>query len=501
MALSAGTRLGPYEILALLGAGGMGEVYRAKDTRLDRIVAIKVLSASRVGDEDHRRRFILEAKAVSALNHPNIATLYELDAAGGVDFLVLEYVAGKQLGQMIPPKGLPASEVLQYATQMANALAAAHTAGIVHRDIKPGNVIVTPESQVKILDFGLAKLVERPRTGTEVETLTYRDTAHTESGIVVGTIAYMSPEQAAGRDVDHRTDIFSLGIVIYQMLSGRRPFGGASQVETMHAIIHDPAPPLEGIPPGLGDILERALAKDPRERYLHAGDLELDLRRERHPSRQVRSPVRAAGARWRTATRLSMGMLLIAAGVVVRLAVGRRDVQKENSPTAQTIATQLTNYGGTEASGAISPDGRSFAFVSDHGGTPDIWLRQLSGGEPVRLTNDSAEEADVVFAPDGETVYFTRIENSGPSIWRIGVLGGPPRKVVDGARAGAFTRRPEHRLQLSRFRTGCRPGARREATRRWRSTYPGTRTEQRVRHPPRVVAKRRKAGLQPDWIV
>ncbi|HEY1241424.1 MAG TPA: protein kinase, partial [Bryobacteraceae bacterium] len=293
------------------------------------------------------------------------------------------------------------------------------------------------ESQVKILDFGLAKLVERPRTGDEIETQTYRETAHTRSGMVVGTIAYMSPEQAAGRDVDHRTDIFSLGIVIYQMLTGRRPFDGASQVDTLHAIIHDPAPPFQGIPPGLGDILERALAKDPRERYQHAGALELDLKRETRDSKQAPAALPSVAARWQTAALLSMAMLLLAVGVIGWLTVVRRAAPKENSAAAQTILTQLTNYGGTETSGAISPDGRSFAFVSDHGGTPDIWLRQLSGGEPVRLTNDAAAETDIVFAPDGETIYFTRNENGSPSIWRMGVLGGQRRKVLDGARAPA----------------------------------------------------------------
>src|SRR2546422_6591582 len=221
-----GSLLGPYKIEAPIGAGGMGEVFRAHDTRLRRTVAIKVLPRERVADPERKRRFMQEARAASALNHPNIVTLHDIASDRGTDYLVMEYVPGKSLDKQITPKGLPLAEALGYAMQIAGALAAAHAAGIVHRDIKPANVIVTAECHVKVLDFGLAKLAERS-PGPEGETVT-EPAALTETGAVMGTVAYMSPEQAAGRLLDHRTDIFSLGVALHEMLAGQRPFRGNS---------------------------------------------------------------------------------------------------------------------------------------------------------------------------------------------------------------------------------------------------------------------------------
>ena len=280
MPLQPGDKLGPYEILAQIGAGGMGEVYRARDSRLGRDVAIKILPRDRVADPERKKRFLQEARAASALNHPNIVALYDIANDAGVDYLVMEYVPGKTLNQIIAPKGLPLAEALNYAQQIATGLAAAHAAGIVHRDVKPGNVIVTADSQVKILDFGLAKLVERaPDAEDETQTL---ESALTDAGTLMGTVAYMSPEQAEAKPLDHRSDIFSLGVVLHEMVAGRQPFRGKSHVEMLHAIIHDSAPPLAQQPLELNEILEKALAKEPKDRYQHAGDLGLDLRRFRH---------------------------------------------------------------------------------------------------------------------------------------------------------------------------------------------------------------------------
>jgi serine/threonine protein kinase len=234
MPLSSGERLGPYEILAPIGVGGMGEVFRAKDTRLHRTVAIKILPCDKMAASQCKARFLQEARAASALNHPNIVTLHDIASDRGVDYLVMEFVPGKSLDKIITPKGLPLTEALSYARQIASALAAAHAAGIVHRDIKPVNVIVISESQLKVLDFGLAKLVE-PASSPDDETET-REPALTESGMVMGTVAYMSPEQARAQPLDHRTDVFSLGVMLYEMLAGHRPFQGKSHVETMHAI-------------------------------------------------------------------------------------------------------------------------------------------------------------------------------------------------------------------------------------------------------------------------
>ena len=276
MLLAAGDKLGPYEILAPIGAGGMGEVYRATDTRLHRTIAIKILPPEKVPDAERKQRFLQEARTASALSHPNIVTLHDIANDSGRDYLVMEYVPGKSLDKLIPPEGLPLSETLLYIQQIASGLAAAHQAGIVHRDIKPHNVIVTAGSQVKILDFGLAKLVERG-TGLEDQTQTLRETL-TQTGTILGTLAYMSPEQARGKPLDSRTDIFSLGVMLYEMLAGGRPFGGKSPVETLHAVINDQPPPLTQ-PPELQEIVDKALAKEPAERYQHAGDLALDLRR------------------------------------------------------------------------------------------------------------------------------------------------------------------------------------------------------------------------------
>ena len=239
-----------------------------------------------------------EARAASALNHPNIVTLHDIANDNGIDYLVMEYVPGKSLDKLITPKGLPLAEAIGYATQIASALAAAHAAGIVHRDIKPANVIVTQESQVKVLDFGLAKLTE---PDTAAETLT-------EAGTVMGTVAYMSPEQASARPLDHRTDIFSLGVMLYEMLAGKRPFARKTQAETMSAIINDPAPPLEGLPVQMEEILDKVLAKDPKERYQSAGDLAVDLRRAQRsaPVVAVAAPSRGRPWAWMAAAALML---------------------------------------------------------------------------------------------------------------------------------------------------------------------------------------------------
>jgi len=301
MPLSAGTRLGPYEILAPIGAGGMGEVFRANDTRLRRTVAIKVLPRDQVADPERKKRFLQEARAASALNHPNIVTLHDIANDSGVDYLVMEFVPGKSLNKVMTSKGLKISETLNYVQQISSGLAAAHAAAIVHRDMKPANVMVTAESQVKILDFGLAKLVEHA-PGAEDETRT-EETALTKSGTVIGTVSYMSPEQASAKPLDQRTDIFSLGVMLYEMLAGTRPFRGTSTVETLHAIIHDPAPPLRAWPPELQEILDKALSKDPKDRYQHAGDLGLDLRRfekawESKSLPSMRTPQSSWFSRW-----------------------------------------------------------------------------------------------------------------------------------------------------------------------------------------------------------
>ena len=233
MSLAAGSKLGPYEILAPIGAGGMGEVYRARDTRLDRDVAIKVLPHDKLADADRKRRFLQEARAVSALMHPNIVVLHDISSDSRMDFLVMEYVQGKTLKECIKSGRLPFAEVIGYGTQIASALVAAHAAGIVHRDIKPANIMITPEGQIKVLDFGLAKLTQVVDLGTQTDTLSVLETT---PGVIAGTVAYMSPEQTRAERLDARTDIFSLGSVLYEAATGRLPFQGPSMLAVMHAI-------------------------------------------------------------------------------------------------------------------------------------------------------------------------------------------------------------------------------------------------------------------------
>jgi serine/threonine protein kinase len=258
--LSPGARIGPYEILGLLGAGGMGEVYKARDTRLDRTVAIKVLPAYSAGDAEAGKRLLREARAASALNHPHIVTIHDVLSDGGRDSLVMEYVEGRTLEQVIGQKALPLAEVLQYGIQIAGALAAAHAAGIVHRDLKPGNIMIA-KTGVKVLDFGLAKLQS---VAPEGETASM-----TAEGVIAGTVAYMSPEQAEGRDVDARSDIFAFGSVLYEMAAGHPAFSGTSKLAILTSILHETPPPLPGAPPELDRLLQRCLRKDPVRR-LHS---------------------------------------------------------------------------------------------------------------------------------------------------------------------------------------------------------------------------------------
>ena len=282
MTLTAGAKLGPYEILSPLGAGGMGEVYRARDPRLDRVVAIKVLPAEWMAHEERRRRFVQEARAASALNHPNIVTIYEIESAEGNDFIVMEYVDGKSLDRLIPRQGMPLAEVLRIAIPIADALARAHGRGIVHRDLKPANVVVGSDGVAKLLDFGLAKLVIPQEAGEDDNTATQDRGVLPLSrpGTVAGTVGYMSPEQASGRAVDARTDVFSFGAVLYEMVTGRRAFAGDSSADTLAAILRDhPKNPSEvspSVPHDLDKLILRCLRKEVDRRFQNMLDVKLD---------------------------------------------------------------------------------------------------------------------------------------------------------------------------------------------------------------------------------
>jgi serine/threonine protein kinase len=274
MALEPGARVGPYQIEQRLGTGGMGEVYKAFDTRLGRVVALKVLPPDKVADPHCKKRFLLEAKAASALNHPNIVAIYDVGTHDGVEFMAMEFVQGRTLDAVIPDDGMPLPELLHCGIQAADALAKAHEAGIIHRDLKPSNVMLTDTGAVKLLDFGLAKLSSVAATAdSKSETTTMELSLSTGEGSIMGTTAYMSPEQTEGKPVDARSDIFSFGAVLYEMATGQRPFRGESQIGTLSSILRDEPVPAtqtrEDLPPEFGRVIARCLRKDPSRRFQH----------------------------------------------------------------------------------------------------------------------------------------------------------------------------------------------------------------------------------------
>ncbi len=294
-----GQALGHYRIEAKLGEGGMGVVYRAFDTHLDRPVAIKILRADATTSPERRRRFQQEAKAASALNHPNIVHIYDIGSSGGTDYIAMEFVDGKTLDRLIGKSGLVLNDALKYAIQVADALARAHAARIVHRDLKPANIIVSEDGRVKLLDFGLAKLTATADIDSEAgtATMTAREDVQTEEGTILGTVAYMSPEQAEGKKLDARSDLFSFGSVLYEMVTGRLPFEGVNKISTLSAILHEEPPPLAEVAPDLPaelhKIISRCLRKDPARRAQHADDIKLalaELREDSGSRKLLRAP-------------------------------------------------------------------------------------------------------------------------------------------------------------------------------------------------------------------
>jgi eukaryotic-like serine/threonine-protein kinase len=426
--LTVGTRLGPYEILGLLGTGGMGEVYRARDTKLGRDVAVKVLPGIDALEPERRARFEREAQLLAALNHPHIAALYGFEDAG-TPALVMELVEGPTLADRIRTGPLPVHETIRIARQLTLALDAAHERGIIHRDLKPANIKMAADGSIKVLDFGLAKAVSGdtspPADFANSPTVSAVGTA---AGVILGTAAYMSPEQARGQAVDKRTDIWAFGCVLFELLTGRPAFSGDTISDVLVAILTlDPKWPElpSDVPPAIHHLLRRCLEKDPKRRLRDIGDAFVDTA---VPERQ--------------SSRIGLILAVVAITAVLGGLLGalfRREPTEANDGRTpdRIVATRLTDYGGAESSPAVSPDGRAFVFVSDHGGTPDIWLRQIAGGEPVRLTNDEAPESELIYSADGESVYFTRTDADGSGIWQTGVLGGRSRRIMADARAAA----------------------------------------------------------------
>jgi Tol biopolymer transport system component len=430
-----GQTLGHYRIESKLGEGGMGAVWKARDTRLERFVAIKTLPAEKLTDPERRRRFVQEAKAASALNHPNIVHVYDIADADAVPFIAMEYVPGKTLDQLIGRKGLRLNETLKYAIQIADALARAHAAGIVHRDLKPSNVMVDEHSLVKVLDFGLAKLTETSSGEFgETATLKIEERPSTQEGTIVGTVAYMSPEQAEGKAVDARSDIFAFGSVLYEMITGRRAFHGDSKLSTLSAILKEDPKPVSSIVPDvprdLEKIISHCLRKDPTRRLQHMDDVKtlLDELKEESESSKLTAPGQAAAP----ARRARMWWLPALAVLVVAVTVGTwLRFRATTTPRAAPKLMPLTSYPGWQRSPALSPDGKQVAFSWDgeKGDNFDIYVKLVDGGTPLRLTTNPAQEDYPVWSPDGGRIAFLRFSGSTVDLLVIPSLGGQERKL------------------------------------------------------------------------
>jgi eukaryotic-like serine/threonine-protein kinase len=433
MTLQAGTKLGPYEIQSVAGAGGMGEVYRARDTRLERTVAIKVLAMEYAGDPERLQRFEQEARAASGLNHPDIITIFDVGRHEGTAYLAMEYVAGKTLRELLAGGPLPLKKVLGIAAQVADGLAAAHAAGIVHRDLKPENIMVTADGLVKILDFGLAKLAPLGAAVGAGATVT-AVIPETHPGMVLGTVGYMSPEQARGATVEFRSDQFSLGTLLYEMLTGTRPFQRESSAQTLAAIIEDDPAPVSELNPKtpvpVRWIVERCLAKEAEERYASTRDLARDLQRVRdHLSEAssgsalgVAAPASSTpGKRW-IATAVT-ALMALAIGLLAGAVLFR------TAPAEPPVVQNLT-FSGTDQDPAASPDGRSVVFTSSRDGKPRIWLKQLQGGGEAPITD--GPDFNPRFSPDGSMIVFARREGDTLWICRSSVVGGEVRRLAEG---------------------------------------------------------------------
>jgi eukaryotic-like serine/threonine-protein kinase len=418
--LAAGRCISNYRVISKLGAGGMGEVYLAEDTRLGRRVALKVLPHELAGNPARKARLIHEARAASALNHPNIVTLHDIGSEGGIDFLVMEYVAGKPLAELIPRQGMPVKEALRCAVQIAGALASAHAAGIVHRDLKPGNVMVATEGLVKVLDFGLAKkFAGAPAAETETDLTT--------EGAILGTVAYMSPEQAEGKPVDARSDIFSFGTLLYEMVTGRKPFERESKVSTLNAILkEEPKPVCEvapRVPPELEQIVARCLRKDPARRFQHIDDVGVALEELRQepgaPAQQTAAP------RWRRW--LWLGAAIAAALALVWWL-------REPPAAGELRAVPLTSYPGLQYYPSLSPDGNRVAFRwnGEKQDSFQIYVMQIGGGTPVRITNHAGAPISLAWSPDDRHIAFLRrVEGDRFAIMLVPPFGGPERKLAE----------------------------------------------------------------------
>jgi Tol biopolymer transport system component/serine/threonine protein kinase len=421
-----GTTLSHYEILDEISRGGMGIVYRARDTRLKRDVALKVLPPELVADTDRRRRFVQEAQAAASLSHPHIAVVYEIGESDGITFITMELIDGRKLSEVLEGRPLSMRRALELTFEIAEGLARAHEKNIVHRDIKPANVMVTTDGHAKIIDFGLAKLVEPLSHDSHAPTVA----ENTAPGVVLGTTPYMSPEQARGDAVDHRTDIFSLGVVAFEMIEGRRPFQAQTAIETLNAILTVPAPALRAVTAGsplaadVQRVVHRCLEKDRDDRYQTARDLCSELRRLRRESDSGASVAIAPGVRparrvpWMAVAGVA-GVLAVS--IMVYGWLGKRS--RDSATIRLTNPQQLTSAQGAEWFPTWSPEATRVAYM--HAG--DIWVTQ-PGGAAMNLTPDAGNGFLPSWSPDGTQIAFAS-QREDPGYYVVSALGGRPRKI------------------------------------------------------------------------
>jgi eukaryotic-like serine/threonine-protein kinase len=425
---------GPYRIGERIGAGGMGEVYRASDSRLGRDVALKLLPAGMTGDPERRARFLQEAQSASRLNHPNIVTVYDIGESDGRVYIAMEYVAGRTLDALIPRDGLPLAAVLKYAIPIAGAVARAHAAGIVHRDLKPGNIMLTPEGVIKVLDFGLAKIVDAP---PESEDTTRISAPETQSGSLLGTPAFMSPEQAEGNPVDARSDVFSFGSVLYQMIAGKLAFQAASMIATMAAVLHKDPPPLsEGVPLELRNIVARCLRKDPERRFQSMADVRVALVEVQEAGLETQPgtlpdslpPVRPKTRR---------GGILLASTIALTLAAIALLAGHFLWPTFAPPAWTGNPLWGPDMAlnPRPSPDGHTLAFVTLVARQSQVAVMRPDSGNWSVLTHNQERGSvtSVTWSPDGSRIYYDRVMDTPRGVYSVPVVGGEEELVLEDA--------------------------------------------------------------------
>jgi Tol biopolymer transport system component/predicted Ser/Thr protein kinase len=428
-----GSTLNHYRLVKALGSGGMGDVYLADDTRLKRQVAIKILPAALAAQSDRRERFEREAQAIAALNHPNIVTIFSVEQSADTHFLTMEFVDGRTLADVLPKSGLPLTRLLAIARQIVDAVVAAHDQGIVHRDLKPANVMVTGNDRVKVLDFGLAKLREAADPAIAASMPTRELTGE---GRIVGTVAYMSPEQAEGKTVDGRSDVFSIGVMLYELAAGARPFAGDTSLSVLTSILRDTPKEVTdlnaALPRDFARITRRCLAKDADRRYQSAKDLrnDLDELAQALDSGELNAPPSAGRARRRVWPMVAAACVAVAAiGLAAALRLRDPIVRLASAPPTATF-TRLTIQEGAALEPCLSPDGKWVVYVNSTSGNPDIYLQSVTGQTAINLTKDSpAADRSPAFAPDGELVVF-RSEREGGGLFIMGRTGESVRRLT-----------------------------------------------------------------------